>query len=382
MRLNYEIVRYKAEFKKQVVELQTHLWSPSLALNTAYFEWKYERNPYLDEPLVYLALFDGKVVGMRGFFGVQWEAGFPSQKFRGLYADDLVIAPGHRDRGLISKIMTAAFKDLARGGHQYVFNLSGRQVTFLASLSMGWRSAGSVQVMRRQCWRSVFQSRLQQFMKRLPLLWRYADRLVFPRSKNGRRSHFDTDRDRVKRQFKDAPWISIESSPRCGAMADVVERIGSDGRIRHVRDREYFEWRFQNPLSRYCFLFWEKSRFEGYLVVKESTSEFANKEVVNIVDLEATRAQVRADLLDAAVNRASKSDLMIWSTDMSGETNLLLDKNGFKPVKQAEGVNQYLPAVLVRPIRTELLEGDWLLGGRRLLDLASWDLRMLYSMNG
>ena len=73
---------------------------------------------------------------------------------------------------------------------------------------------------------------------------------------------------------------------------------------------------------------------------------------------------------------------MIWSTDMSGETNLLLDKNGFKPVKQAEGVNQYLPAVLVRPIRTELLEGDWLLGGRRLLDLASWDLRMLYSMNG
>ena len=44
---NYEFVRYQPDLKGQVVELQTHLWSPSLALNTAYFEWKYERNPYL-----------------------------------------------------------------------------------------------------------------------------------------------------------------------------------------------------------------------------------------------------------------------------------------------------------------------------------------------
>ncbi|HKZ41902.1 MAG TPA: hypothetical protein VJ044_13135, partial [Candidatus Hodarchaeales archaeon] len=52
----YTMANYQPEFKKQVVELQKHLWSPSAALNAAYLEWKYERNPYLDTPLIYLAL--------------------------------------------------------------------------------------------------------------------------------------------------------------------------------------------------------------------------------------------------------------------------------------------------------------------------------------
>jgi hypothetical protein len=78
---NCEFVRYQPDLKGQVVELQTHLWSPSLALNTAYFEWKYERNPYLVEPLIYLVMYHGKAIGMRGFFGVQWEGGVPAQRF-------------------------------------------------------------------------------------------------------------------------------------------------------------------------------------------------------------------------------------------------------------------------------------------------------------
>ena len=41
-------------------------------------------------------------------------------------------------------------------------------------------------------------------------------------------------------------------------MAELVERSG-DTRIRHVRDSQYFQWRFQNPLSRYRYLLrnWE-----------------------------------------------------------------------------------------------------------------------------
>ncbi len=43
--MKYEIIKYSLEFKSQVLELQTHLWSPDLALNAAHLEWKYERNP-------------------------------------------------------------------------------------------------------------------------------------------------------------------------------------------------------------------------------------------------------------------------------------------------------------------------------------------------
>src|SRR5437870_4760298 len=66
----YAIVRYLPKWKDQILDLQTHLWDPNRRLNAAYFEWKYERNPYGQgqEPLIYMAVFEGLVVAMRGFW--------------------------------------------------------------------------------------------------------------------------------------------------------------------------------------------------------------------------------------------------------------------------------------------------------------------------
>src|SRR5262245_17100141 len=148
--LNYEFVRYEPLLKPLIIELQTNLWSPSLALNASYFEWKYERNPYLREPLIYLAMCGGKPVGMRGFFGLQWEGGSPTRRTTCLYADDMVIAPEHRSKGLMSKIMSSAFGDLSVGTYSYAFNLSAGPITLRSSLSMGWRSAGWMHPIRRR----------------------------------------------------------------------------------------------------------------------------------------------------------------------------------------------------------------------------------------
>jgi GNAT superfamily N-acetyltransferase len=382
MNVDYEIVRYGPEFKKQVVDLQANLWSPSLALNTAYFEWKYERNPYLPAPLVYLAMHDGRVVGMRGFFGVQWEAGLARHKVPGLYADDLVIAPGHRNRGLIARIMAVAFKDLASTEYQYVFNLSAGPITRLASLSMGWRSAGSVQPMRWRSWPRTLQAGLRRLLGWLPLAFRPIDRLFFGSFEMRRRPFADLDKLRSRQPISAVPWISLEDTPRCATMAELVERIAGEGRIRHVRDRVYFAWRFQNPLSRYRFLFWDKTGLDGYLVLQEYTSEFASGEGVNVVDWEGTTTAVQADLLQAAVNYAGDRNLMIWSATLAPETIALLRAQGFKSERKPHSIIQQSPVVFVRPIRDQHLGGDWLLSDRHLLDLHDWELRMLYSMSG
>jgi len=76
--MEYVIVKYGPEFKQQIVKLQTHLWSPDVALNTAYLEWKYERNPYMKTPFIHLALSAGQVVGMRGMYGAKWANRLPS----------------------------------------------------------------------------------------------------------------------------------------------------------------------------------------------------------------------------------------------------------------------------------------------------------------
>jgi GNAT superfamily N-acetyltransferase len=377
----YELVCYEPGLKKQVIELQTHLWSPSVGLNTAYFEWKYERNPYVDAPLIYLAMHNGRAVGMRGFFGTQWEGGIPTQKSIVLYADDFVIAPEHRNRALSTKIMAAAFEDLAKRRYQYAFSLSAGPMTFLFSLATGWRSVGSMQPMRQRSWQVALRSGRDRLITRLPVRSRGINEIFRQWSQKKRRSLADIDADQVRRSLTGVPWILFEDVPRCADMAQLIERIGGCGRIRHVRDREYFDWRFQNPLSRYRFLFWAKTRLEGYLVLQEYTA-YADKEVVNIVDWEATSVAVQAELLQAAMDLTADRRLITWSVSLPRQTKAVLDEAGFKLVRQPQNVAQQRRALLVRPIRDEELDGDWLFTGQPLLDMKSWDLRMLYSMHG
>ena len=243
----YEIVPYRVEFKSQVIDLQRQLWSPSLDLNRAYFEWKYERNPYVPIPLVYLALHRGSVAGMRGFFGMRWEAGSPPYTLTGLYADDLVIAQDHRNRGLIPRLMRTAFEDLAGRGYEYLFSLSAGPVTYMSSLATGWRRAGSGRPMSSGAWpwslitsKSVPHGIARRLRRVLPASMDRAFRLLAGTG-----------------PFEAAQASGVSfcfEPPQVEAMSALVQRIGNDGRIRHVRDRAYLEWRFQNPLSRYGFL--------------------------------------------------------------------------------------------------------------------------------
>jgi GNAT superfamily N-acetyltransferase len=380
--LGHEIVRYAPKFKDQILDLQKNLWSPSLALNAAYFEWKYERNPYLADPLIYLAISDGSVVGMRGFFGIQWEAGSAQQKFRCLYADDSVVAPEHRRGGLIHRIMEAAFKDLDSQGYEYVFNLSAGPAIFRQSLSTGWRNVGYMQPMRWRPWAVTLQRGLHRILRQLPSAAHGLDVLVFRWFEKRRRSLADIDQEQPGHSTQMSPRISFANSPRCQAMADLVERIGSSNKIRHVRDPEYFDWRFQNPLSRYRFLFHGKNGLEGYLVLQEYTSEFADKEVLNIVDWEGTTPTVKVELLQAARHYAANRVLSTWAATLPIETVTMLKAEGFAKPGQRQEVPPPIPALLVRSVRDENLESDWMLGGGRLSDLADWDLRLLYSMHG
>ena len=379
MATDYELISYRPGLKTQVIELQVHLWSPDLALNTAYFEWKYERNPYLKEPLVYLMMRDGKAIGMRGFHGVQWEAGTPTQRFTELYADDMVIAPEHRKRGHASTIMAFAFEELAKQKYDFVFNLSAGPQTLRTSLSMGWRSAGWMRPMRWRRWQTALESGANRVLGRLPAVSRKLGDLGLKRHHQSLRSLTQADYLRRAEKISGAPAaISVAAEPRCEAMADLVERIETGGAIRPVRSSEFFAWRFQNPLSRYQFIFWDEDRLEGYLVLQEYTSENTSLGMLNIVDWEACNAAIRARLLQCAIAIARDKRLIIWSATMQPATIALLEREGFESL--APPTDTGPPALLMRPIRPERLNDIWMLGGMPMLDLASWDLPMLCSM--
>jgi GNAT superfamily N-acetyltransferase len=381
MRGDYQIVPYRPDLKQQVVELQRHLWSPSPALNTAYLEWKHERNPYVDAPLIYLALCDGRAVGMRGFCGARWQVGNDGRTVLVPIAGDSVIAPEHRNRGLFTEIMVVALGDLASRGYTHTFNLGAGPVTFLVALATGWRAIGWLRpVIRRQ--RVGFDvRRIRDRLAGLPVLWRCAHWLPGASSRENRHAFQRLDRNARRPGPQVSPHVSVTPAPRPVAMAELVERIGRDGRIRHVKDPRYFAWRFQDPLYAFRFAFWDDARLQAYLVLGKPVSPHEDGARVIIVDWEATNEQVLDELLRAVIRLGGFPELMIWSATLPDTTRALLRDHGFEPlVEGSDQTARLRPSVLIRPVSDEGLPDQWVLDGRSLLDMDNWDVRLVDRM--
>ena len=372
----YKIVKYDSSYKDAVAEFQTGLWSPNAELNLRYLEWKYESNPYTNMPIIYLAFNHNALVGMRGFYGSRWETGVLARQFTVLVADDLLVHENHRNRGLVVRIMQAAFEDLRSSGLEYLFNLSGSKLTVLGSLTMGWRSVGMLRPMGYRSSTATLYHALRRRLSRLPYLWRYAQhRRVY--SLTEQNPYTRLDRARTPFAVEAGLAVNIDLRPRPKAMAALVKRIGHDGRLRHVRDETYLDWRFRNPLHEYRFLYIGGEFLDGYLVLKRS----GHSHRVHIVDLEAINGHVQAALLKAALTAGRFAELVIWTGTANAELIKQLYAIGFIPIDQ-ELATSGLPCFIARPIHNEHLNDNWCLGNTPLLDLENWDIRMLYSMAG
>lgn len=373
----YEIVRYDPSRKGEIAILQRHLWGGDVAANTAYFDWKYEQNPYFDEPLVYLAVSNGRVVGMRGMYGSSWEVGTPAETFLIPATDDLVIAPDHRGRGLFALFMRAPVDDLADRGYGCAFSLSPGAITVAGSLATGSLIAAFMRPVRRETRTHVLARRIREVLRKLPLPQRPIDSVQSIVASIARSPFIGLDRR--ARPPRTGRSVSLAQAPRVEAMADLVRRVGHDGRLRHVRDEVYLAWRFRNPLHDYRFLYWDGDGLEGYLVLQ--AYRFGLRRTVNIVDWEGTSPGVRVDLLRAAIGWGQLPNLETWMAALPEGTDSQLQESGFAPLGDGP-LARYVPSVLVRGLRADHRVGELTLGGRRLLDSSNWDMRMLYSMAG
>lgn len=381
----YEFSAYRPEWRDQVIELQKHLWSSDPAINSAYMEWKHERNPSTSPPLIVVALYGGRVVAMRGFVGTRWEVGCSPCTFPGPCACDLVIAPEHRNRGLLSPLMQFANRELARHGVEYVFNTSPSMTTYLSALASGWRDIGPLQPMGyvftpgsnpgQPAPAARRESRLAGFWRRLRVRsGAFAEAAPAPVA-NQVFAQFDRSA-MGPTHLLDGGMVA-ERSPRPEAMAGLISRLPWDGRLRLVRDAAYFNWRYRNPLSHYRFLYSGEAQLDGYLVMRAATTP--DRPESSIVEWEAVNLAVRRRLLDAAIAAGRFSVLHIWASSFDDSTQGCLRDAGFHPLRPPPNLSDYRPSVLVRCLREERPLGEWTIGGRHLARVADWDVRMIIS---
>ena len=390
---DYEIVRYRPDMERQVLELLAHTCGPDRDLNAAYLHWKYRANPYLadDPPLIFVALHRGRAVGMRGLHGSSWRIGAGTEPVVLPCFGDSYVDPDHRSFRLFRDLTRAAFARLREKGYPYALNISARPGTFMASRLMGWKALPSYGTWR---WDSSRRASLRgafRLAKRLPLLAGAAERLrrrsgEIQLAKSADGNPFGT-LDRRGASGDLAPRrtgpgrITLAGEPRPEEMAVLIDRLGPERPIRQLRDSRYFAWRTAKPLSAYRFLFWHGkglgSELEGFLVLQ--TARYADFLEHRVLDLRGSAPSVKRDLLYAVRDRGGLDDLVVWSAALSQEDRALFRAAGFKPMDESNGVKGFRRALLVRSLDDGVPPESWSLDGHALLDPANWDLRMLDS---
>jgi GNAT superfamily N-acetyltransferase len=372
---DYRVVPCRSEFRDQVIELRRQAYEVEFTGAREYLEWKYEQNPYVAEPIFYLALDGaGRVAGMRGFYGTCWRTAAGPKVIP--CADDFAIEHAHRNSGLMTLIMRFALEDLARRGYDYLLNTSGGRLTVLQSLAMGWKSVGAMEPMARLAWRHRMQQALRPRLRGRRVLWRLVQ--VSGEVKDGDARVFER-LDRSRSAMHDDLRISVEKLPRAQAMAELVARLPDDGRIRGARDAAFFEWRCRNPSHEYRFVLAERDgRLEGYLVLMRQRSYREPMFPFEIADWEGSDAGVRAALLGHALARGGIKNIGVWTGTLGQPDRVTLEQHGFRAV-DADMRAHGMPCVLLKKL---VPGGEWLIGGTPALDRSHWDVRLIDSMHG
>lgn len=376
---SYQIIRYQPEHRAAVLELLTHLWGNNRELNGRTFSWKYEKNPYLVPPVIYLALYQNVPVAMRGFFGTLWEMRTDlSETVIVPCAVDTVIHPDHRNTGLFRMIMDRATCDLAAMGYTFMLNLSASPIVHLSSLAMGWKSVGPVDEMiyERSGWSSRVENKLIQLLKRFPgiadMAMTVSARLLKPAQHAiSRDSPYVLDIGSTRR-------VCTESRPRPEAMAQLVRQVPLDRFVRHEKNQEFFEWRFNNPRSRYRFVFLEQGEaLLGYIVLQYSTVSYQRR--ANIVDWETIDELAFHDLLKAIIRIVGLKGIHIGDCVLSGESRRTLASLRFVEMERPQSLRTPGHSILVKLLENVNETKANGLIGKNLLDIQAWELRNIFS---
>lgn len=91
-----------------------------------------------------IALDGGRVIAARGFVGARWQVGSAAHTFVAPAAADTVIAPEHRNSGLLRDLNAAALGHASERGFPLVLGLSASSVMRMAYLVAGWREVGVI----------------------------------------------------------------------------------------------------------------------------------------------------------------------------------------------------------------------------------------------
>ncbi|MFB8752981.1 hypothetical protein [Streptomyces parvulus] len=314
---DYRITTYEPRHRGAVVEFQQMLWQGGAAGNSAYFDWKFGANPYLDDRYVTLAWQESELVGMLGVFGSCWEVDGHGRVMLPCLADT-VVAPAHRGGPLFGRMLEWLVERLRADEVPWLLDF-GDQPAGPAMLMSGWTAVGPWPVAVAE--REVLASGEGEWSAREAVRGPRSGATITP----------------VATSLPEMPALAAETRSR--------------GSVRVVRDEEYFRWRSRNPLARYFHLVAEEQGTVGYLIAHRTAVDTDDGPTpTTIVECEALDDDVWRDLVEAAVATLPGKVVTMWVRDLAPAREQSLASLGLSPTRPSGRLSQdiHLPKLVMR----------------------------------
>ncbi len=379
--MKHEVLKYSDDFENhidQIARLKTINWGLDFDVFRSYVKWNYIDRPHSKPPIIYFVRAGEEIVAMIGAYETTWQLPGVSASFNALCSADVLILEGYRNKGIYKMMTDFVLEDLERMGAQHFFSFNATPLNTMISLSRGWKSVGQIKIMKKQF--QTIESRVMTIAKELAgpyarkLLRKAGIGMILKRRERSNSQKIDMIRHIPGTQLP--PRITMDDRPRPAEMALLANRTLPENKITQVRDEMFFRWRYNNPLSKYLFLYWYDDCLKGYLVLQSHKYSMESGGAHNIFELEATDSSIKIELLNTLLSLIDFGSISTWINMLDRDSYDFLASKGFKEDNSTISVENLHRTILIRLLGKDNNKLEF--QGLNLLDAKSWDYKMIY----
>lgn len=259
------IRRYEPADRNAVLALDEAVWDRQRS--ESWFAWKYERNPYVNQPAVFVAESNDQIVGARPFLAFRLR--IDDRSVDALQPSDTMVHPAYRGRGIFTRMTKRAIEYYATREPRLCFNFPNRMAR-PGYLKLGWQRVGD----RRTYYRIQRPVALA------------SNRAIELDGETDWTSHVDQQFTRVvddisrgyralRNKFELREEFSVErvSDTPVETLVTLYRR-SVPAEIHALRDAEFYRWRFASPAwERETYLATRDGRVVAGIVVRTRETE-------------------------------------------------------------------------------------------------------------
>ena len=337
-------MRYDESFKEAAMELLALLWSHLGGQERQdLFTWRYEKNPFSIDPHIYLARYNGQLIGFKSFVEQRFRMG-QDRPVRAFTPSDAIVHPAFRRKGVSSSLSKEFFERAGSlpTGEAVVFNLSSNALSTPGNLKLGWQSTSG----------------------KKHFVLRTSPGHYLPARSKGR--HWPLESTGLS--APSGKQVVIAPLPRADEMSQLAYNSRKPGILVNERSREYYHWRYALQPEKYLFAFlYDGGEMDAFAVIRRvSNTQYL------LWEYACGEPNSLRELTGVVVNACKIPFLRSWA--LSADDARLLKSCGFWsiPGKLRRLLGKEGLPVLVRPTSLDASSHDFFLAGKDIRDINNW----------